>query len=923
MRTEQIWRITFGALLITAIASLSNNQSIAFAINSDLNRLHNKSILRRGVWQCAPTQICNIDSPTGYNKVEWNEKAVGEQTSIDQKTQADQLLQRGVEQYRHEQIQDAVQSWQQALELYRQAQDQPGEGSALVSLGAAYVTLERYRDAVNTLELYMPIARSLNDRRGEAQASGNLGIAYEALGNYGRSIAVLKQAGKLMLTLGDRSGLGRVLLNLGNTFEAVGDYDNAKIAYEQSLKIAQQMGNSLQLSPAEKRQQQGAEGIALSNLGSIYANLGQYQDAIAAFEKSLAIARSTENYSSQASALLNLGSAYHSLRDRAKALNYYQQALKAAQLAKESRLEGDALGSLGLIYEDLKQYPKAIDYFQKSLAIARKAGNPEIEGIALNNLGHAFLGAGKLQDAETQLQSAIKLLDALRPGLSDTYKVSIFDTQIHTYNLLQQILIAAKKPESALEAAEQGRARAFVEMLARRVTNSQPGSKPDTAESSNFAASTNLSVAQLKQIARQQNATLVEYAIVPDDDFKFRGKQRARESELYIWVVQPDGKVDFQKVDLKPLWQKNITLTDVVQVARCLAPGEDCGAVAEALRDLKVGRSTNQPTNPTTPSADKPRTRKQIGLRKLYDILIAPIVHLLPKDASDRVIFIPQETLFLVPFAALQDSDGSYLIQNHTVLTAPSIQVLALTHHQRLKQSPLSSPSSQSPPTPPPATRHPTPLPSLVIGNPTMPKVVLTPGQPAQTLAPLPGSEQEAIKVASLLQTKALIGSAATKEAVTQKLSTAQIIHLATHGLLEYGSQGNYVSLEGLGVPGAIALAPTSHDDGLLTADEILNLQLQANLVVLSACNTGKGRINGDGVIGLSRAFILAGTPSVIVSLWEVPDDPTAELMTSFYQNLKQQPDKAIALRQAMLETMQDFPRPLDWAAFTLIGEAE
>jgi CHAT domain-containing protein len=143
----------------------------------------------------------------------------------------------------------------------------------------------------------------------------------------------------------------------------------------------------------------------------------------------------------------------------------------------------------------------------------------------------------------------------------------------------------------------------------------------------------------------------------------------------------------------------------------------------------------------------------------------------------------------------------------------------------------------------------------------------------------------------------------------------AKIIHLATHGLLD--------DFKGLGVPGAIALAPSEQDTGLLTASEILDMKLNAELVVLSACDTGRGKITGDGVIGLSRSLITAGIPSVIVSLWSVPDAPTASLMTEFYQNLQKNPDKAQAMRQAMLITMKQHPDPKDWAAFTLIGEAQ
>jgi CHAT domain-containing protein len=126
------------------------------------------------------------------------------------------------------------------------------------------------------------------------------------------------------------------------------------------------------------------------------------------------------------------------------------------------------------------------------------------------------------------------------------------------------------------------------------------------------------------------------------------------------------------------------------------------------------------------------------------------------------------------------------------------------------------------------------------------------------------------------------------------------------------------------GLQSAIALAPTDTDNGLLAAAEILNLKLNAELVVLSACDTGRGRITGDGVIGLSRSLFIAGTPSVIVSLWAVPDAPTEELMTEFYRQFEQTGDKAQSLRQAMLAMKDKYPNaPKQWAAFTLIGEAE
>ncbi|WP_199322149.1 CHAT domain-containing tetratricopeptide repeat protein [Leptolyngbya sp. FACHB-321] len=832
----------------------------------------------------------------------------------------DRLMQQGNQAYQVGQLEAAVKLWQQARTAYQPLQNRVGEAIALANLGAVYVALERYRDAIAALEAFLPLAHSLGNRQGEAQALGNLGIAYKELGNYNQALRSHRQAGKLMRLLGDRAGLGQVLVNLGNVFEALGDYENATIAYEQSLNLAQQRGD------------RAGEGVAQGNLGGVYANLGQHDKAIIAQTNSLALAKATGNREGQASTLINLGTAYHVRNDYKRAISYYNESLTISQRINSRKRTAEALSSLGLAYEDLKDYPKAINYYEQSVAIAQQLNDPQLEGLTLNNLGHALFGAGKLAEAEQRLRSAIQLLDALRPGLNDTYKASIFDTQIYTYNLLQQILLAAQKPEAALEITEHGRARAFVELLAQRLPGggsesakgadagdeSEPnGQEPNQLPGANNAALAvqPITIAAIKAVARQQNATLVEYAIVPDDDFKVQGKQRAREAELLIWVVQPTGEVAVRRVDLKPLWQNGVTLVDAVRLARCLTPQPLCRDLAQKVRGLESVEPLQSTPTSSSSIARTDQRRQQPGLRKLHQLLIEPIADLLPRNPSARLVFIPQEALFLVPFVALQDANGNYLIENHTILTAPAIQVLELTRKQRESQGNergqfllSSTPSQRSTPG------------TLVVGNPTMPSVSAAPGEPPEPLPPLPESEKEAIAIAQLLGTQVLTGNQATKVSILKKLPAARLIHFATHGLLEYGSQS--ASLEGLGVPGAIALAPSNNDDGLLTTSEVLNLRLTAELVTLSACDTGQGRITGDGVIGLSRAFVAAGVPSVIVSLWAVPDAATAKLMTTFYQTLQQQPDKAQALRQAMLITMKDYPDPVDWAAFTLIGEA-
>ena len=653
---------------------------------------------------------------------------------------------------------------------------------------------------------------------------------------------------------------------------------------------------------AQQTKDREGEGIALGNLGKVYTDLGKYQDGIAAHKQSLAIAQAINNRSAQASGLINLGSTYLSLGGRTKAINAYVQALEIATAAGDRQREGEALGSLGIVYADARNYAQAIKYQKQAGAIARAMGDPAAEGLALNNLGQALYRAGKLKEAESQLRAAIKLLDNLRPGLSDTYKVSIFDTQVYTYSLLQEILVAAKKPEAALEAAEQGRARAFAELLSRRIYE-EDNRQASVSSIYSPSANSSPSIDKIRRIAQEQNATVVEYSFVGDRNFKSRGKQRAREEELFIWVVQPNGKVA-RRVDLKSLWQKGGTFTDAVRISRCLIfnPTADCGPLTQPIRQLK---RTNNRTKST-----KSQDYRQI----LHQFLIQPIADLLPADANARVIFIPQESLFLVSFPALQDKDGKYLIEKHTILTAPSIQVLELTHTLKARRRKREGGENSS-------IKN-LQSSALIVGNPIMPKIFLQPGQPLEQLPELPEAEQEALNIAKLLNTTAIVRHSATKANILKKMPTARLVHLATHGLLEYGSQSNAGSMEGLGVPGAIVLSPSLNDDGLLSASEIINLRLQAELVVLSACKTGEGRISGDGVIGLSRSFISAGVESVVVSLWSVRDVETSKLMRYFYKTLQNNPDKASALRQAMLMTMKEKPEPLYWAAFTLIGES-
>ncbi|MEC4983338.1 MAG: CHAT domain-containing protein [Oscillatoria sp. PMC 1068.18] len=712
--------------------------------------------------------------------------------------------------------------------------------------------------ALNSYNQVLEVYQRESDSVKEGDTLNRIGDTYVNLSNYPQALESYKQALALRQELGDLPGVSVTLTGLAAAYERLGRYPKALTALESALAIVREQDENFQLRLDEAAggfwELPKEQATLLNNLALVQNRLGQHEKALKSAEEALATFRlipeaygtNTKRYG-EAISLDTLGVTYAELGQREKALEVLQQALTIAKEIGDRTTEAQILNHLGEILSETNQQSEAISVYQQALAIRQEIGDRAGIGATLNNLGITYLKSQQYSQAETQLFAAIKVWESLRPGLTDENKVSLAEKQNQTYNYLQETLIAQNKIEAALEIAERGRARAFIELLAANFAENPPDINPPNIQ-------------KIKQIAQQQNATLVEYSLIGD--------------KIYTWVIQPTGAITFRNLEISSQLQ-NQTL-------------------AQLVKNTRDGLFIP----PFYPSEE---------LQKLHQILIAPIADLLPENANQRIIFIPQKELFLVPFVALLDEKEQYLVQKHTLLTAPAIQVLDLTRQQREKNQQTNPQHSLIVGFP----RDQKVINDLILGNPEMPKNPET----GETLMPLKGAEAEAQQIAEFLNTDPLLGIEATKNKVLQLIESSRIVHIATHGLLE--------DVVGLGVPGALALAPSSEDRGFLTSSEILDLNLNAELVVLSACDTAQGDIKSDGVIGLSRSFIAAGTPSIIVTLWKIPDDATAFLMNEFYQQLDSTGDKAVALRQAMLATMEQFPDPENWAAPTLIGEAE
>ena len=629
-------------------------------------------------------------------------------------------------------------------------------------------------------------------------------------------------------------------------------------------------------------------------------NHSEFRAALALWETSLELFRaeevrtrfSQESRQGEANSLGNLGSPYYSLGDYDRAIDFFQERRDIIRAIGDRQGEATSLSGLGIAYYSLGEYGRAIDFHQQALDIARAIGDRQGESTSLHNLGLAFRNLDDLTAAEQHFQASAHVQESLHSNqLADANRLSLLDSQQKTYHLWQVTLMALGQPKVALTVAERGRAQALAVSMIRSLNR----------ETETFESPASLTLERIQAIAGQQNATLVEYSVLPS-------------GRILIWVIQPDGTIQSTESNAAALDEALVESTSQFVTLGQNSRGSELTEtpLSTLIQDIQTTLTHGGSSSESVSSLSRQQLDTQ--LQKLHKILIEPISQWLPKDEQQRVIFIPHRELFRVPFAALRDREGQYLIQHHTILTAPSIQSLELARQHRIR---IQSANTTD---------------ALIVGNPHFPNTLTT----AYGWQPLPGAEREAHKVSTHLSqhlgksSTVLLHDQATETQVKEQLHSARFIHLATHGNLV--SVNEKVGLPGVQysfLPGLLALAASDQDDGSLTADELRDLTrtnpLNAELVVLSACQTGQGRVTSDGVDGLSRTLLTAGVPTMLVSLWNASDHHTVELMDEFYrQFLEEDQDKAQALRQAMLQMIeQGDDNPQHWAAFTLVGEAE
>ena len=634
-------------------------------------------------------------------------------------------------------------------------------------------------------------------------------------------------------------GEGKAYGILGCAFLSLGDVKRAIDYLERSLKIAKELGDK------------SGEGRAYGNLGCAHDSLRNFKTAIDYHERSLKIAKAMGDRPGEGGANGNLGIAHQRLGDLKTAVVYYERGLKIAKELGDKSGEGKAYGNLGQVQYLLGDLKTGIDYFKRNQKIAKELGDTLGEGTACSNLGQSFELLGQFPVAIEYYQTGITFFNNIRERLqlNDEWKISLRDQYQTAYAALWRLKLAEGSVTEALFSAEQGRAQGLKDLIELKYAFETTYAGPGTA--------------RIKTV----NELLSD--LPPNTIFIAFGK-----SELNFWVCQKGKCVELRKKQINSRDKVNSFFQAILQILQ-----QEIGATdvlecedrsLEWARDKRLIAKTSLQDDRQTQLLDLHSS----ALSTLYDMIIEPIQDLL---LGSELIFVPEGSLCLAPFAAFQNPDFKYLCESFKIRVAPS-----LTSLKMIADCPVDYHHKSG---------------TLLVGD------------PLTELPPLPCAREEVEMIGRMLGSTPLIGTQATKDEVLARLDSIALVHIAAHGNMETGE---------------IALASTKGvKKNILTMRDVLGVQMRARLVVLSCCHSARGEIKAEGVVGIARAFLGAGARSVLVSLWAIDDEATLEFMKNFYQHLVKGISASESLNQTMncMRESEELNAVKYWAPFVLIGD--
>lgn len=836
----------------------------------------------------------------------------------------------------------ALDYFQKAVAAYELSADETGTARALIGVGNAQNALGNYEASIAAFRQSAEIYERFGDKEGMANAYSSLNIIYQYTGGFDRAANYGERGLKLARENGGKTAIATALASLATLAKSRGDLRAALTNYDEALRIFEQENDLQRL------------GGVLNNVGGIYLAQGDYDSAEDYFRRGLTVREKIGDKDGIARSNLRLGNLKILQNDFPAALAFVNRSLALREgEAKDPASLAEAVNALGDVYFKTNDLTKAGEFYERSLKISETVGDREGIAVILVTLARFHLTAGDREKASAEanraveiamqlnlreplweaqtiagevalaandkirarqsFESAIKTIEESRLLVAggERERQQFFESKIKPYHAVIELLIGEKRFEEAFTYAERAKARVLLDVMQNG--HAQPNkamTAPEQVQETKlrkaiFAIDTQLQIeaakekpdaARLdelkKELGKARNAldsfTTLLYVAHPElklqrgagdianlsDLGKILPNENAAllefvvtENKTFIFLISPDRSKP--KLDVIPIEIRRGVLTKMIADFRDKI----------SRRDLRFGDDA----------------------KKIYNLFLAPVARQI--ENKNRLIISPDAALWELPFQALVDGQNKYVVETAAVSYAPSLSVLAAITNRQNKPSADST--------------------LLAFGNPAYKTTNLTDEKTARPVlmndifADLPEAERQVKALFELYgarQSVIFTGAKATETEFKKSAGNFKILHLATHGVLDDTSPlYSYVLLKN-----------DNGEDGRLEAREVMQMNLKANLVVLSACESGRGRIGaGEGLVGLSWAFFVAGSPTTIASQWKVESASTTELMLGFYRGLQNKSiSKAESLRQSSLILLKNgkYAHPFYWAGFIVVG---
>jgi CHAT domain-containing protein/Tfp pilus assembly protein PilF len=805
-----------------------------------------------------------------------------------------------------------LKSYQKSLELSEAAGNKAIIAHALNNIGILHTWQGDYDLALEALRKSLALRQEIDDKPGIAAAMGNMAVVYRSQGNYSLAMDYYQKSRKQVEESGDRAEMAATFNNIAGIYSSQGNYELAREFFQRSLTIKEELKDRA--------------GVArtLNNLGTLYRSQGDYDLARDYYQKSLALAEALTDKEGIAITLAEVGHLHLSQSDYDMALDRYQKSLKLSEELEMKRQVVINLAGIGEAQRLKGNYAQALESAERAVAIARQIEDREELPEPLTTAGRIYASIQKPVQARQSFEEAIATIEELRFLVAggEQEQQRFFEDKLAPYHATVELLVTGNQTGDALIFAERAKARVLLDVL-------QSGraslTKAMTAREMEQEQRLNNQLISLNaQISRERLRPKPDAGRLADLKAQLQKTRLEHEGfQIDLYASHPEVKV--RRGEMKPL---------ALEQARDLLPDAQSALLEYVVTDERTylfALTKNAGTTIELKVYPLEIKGKELGdraarfretlakgspgfrqpARELYDLLLKPAAAQLQGKTS--LVIVPDGALWELPFQALQPSPTRYLIEDCAIAFAPSLT--ALREMIRLRDGKKDSAGSPT---------------LLAFGNPALGKQTVERVKSVlmdEKLDPLPEAERQ-VKVMKQIygaaKSKVYIGAEAREERAKAEAGGYRILHLATHGILNDSSP----------MYSHVLLAQAEGDaneDGLLEAWEIMKLDLKADLTVLSACETARGRVGaGEGMIGLSWALFVAGCPTSVVSQWKVDSASTTELMLEFHRQLKSQMansagsfSAARGLREAALKLQRskEYRHPFYWAGFVVTGK--